>query len=83
MPLPLGRHPRGSGSVTVDEYDGAVWPSEAALHAEMLRPVGATLASRVRVGVAEMMGWRLRMEDSVVVERGFRGRGDEVQLSIK
>ena len=35
VPLPLGRHPRGSGQLTVTEYDGAIWASEAALHAEL------------------------------------------------
>jgi hypothetical protein len=85
VPLPLGRHPRGSGCITIDEYDGAVWPSEAALHLELLQPQlqrSESLASRVRVGVAEMMGRRLRMEDSVVVQRCFRGRSDEVRVGM-
>ena len=46
----------------VTEYDGAVWPSEAALHLELLRPPSDDApASRVRVGAAEVMLRQLRM----------------------
>ena len=57
----------------------------AHLHVELLKPElprSESYASRIRVGVAEMMGRRLRMEDSVVVERGFRGRSDEALFAV-
>ena len=82
-PPPLSRHPRGSGMITVDEYDGCVWPSEAALHTELLRtPEPDAPASRVRVGVAEAMLRRLRMEDAVYVHRRWRGRPDEALFAV-
>ncbi len=59
-----------------------IWASEAALHVEALKPRGPSLASRVRFGACEMMGRRLRMEDAVCVERGFRGKGDEVFFAL-
>jgi len=49
---------------------------------ELLRTAGAAAASRIRVGVAEMMGRRLRMEDSVHVIRGFRDRPDEAFFGL-
>ena len=39
-------------------------------------------ARRLHVGVAEMMGRRLRMEDACVVQRHFRGRVDEALLAV-
>lgn len=127
VPPPLGRHPRGSGQLTVSEYDGGLWPSEAALHVELRRSALAhaacdggagggssssngggggsdggsssrdgschggnssigcspwAMSHGVRVGIAEMMGRRHRMEDACVVTYTFRGRADEVLLGV-
>lgn len=78
VPAALHKNPRGSGAFTTESYDGCVWPSEAALHAALQSPT----VGPASIGVAEMQGRKLRMEDAVVVRYCFRGRVGETFVAV-